>query len=252
MKQNSPTTTHKLRWLAAALLLAGVGGVAGAAILGDRGPDMTYVPQMAAAPVITEDGRTIYVQATEVTIAQWNRCHADGACGLSLRPPQGENPEDYPATGINWLDVSEYLIWINEVSRHRFRLPTAAEWHHMAGPVLPQRPDPIFTDPSLSWASGYLVEGLSDRELQPSGSYSTTAQGISDLDGNVWEWTQDCYSGSYDGPSGFSCPAYIVGGEHEAVIPFLVRDPARGGCAVGAPPPHLGMRLVTEDQLPAS
>jgi hypothetical protein len=35
-----------------------------------------------------------------------------------------------------------------------------------------------------------------------------------------------------------------------AVIPFLVRDPARGGCAVGAPPAHLGFRLVT-DKKPA-
>ena len=40
------------------------------------------------------------------------------------------------------------------------------------------------------------------------------------------------------------CPAYFVGGEHIAAVPYLVRNPARGGCAVGVPPAHLGMRLV--------
>lgn len=252
MTEKPLTPPHRLRWLAAALLLVGVGGIAGAAIFHDRGPDMDYVPTMASAPVITEDGRTIYVQATEVTVAQWNQCHADGACTLSLRPPRGEDPSNYPATGINWLDVSQYLSWINNVSRHDFRLPTAAEWYHMAAPVLPATPDPIFTDPTLSWASGYLLEGLSDRRLRPVRSYAATDQGIFDLNGNVWEWTQDCYSASYGSTANFSCPAFIVGGEHEAVIPFLVRDPARGGCAVGAPPPHLGMRLVTDDPIPAS
>lgn len=216
-----------------------------------RGPDMDYVPPMAEKPAIADSGGPLYVQAHEVTIAEWNRCHADGACTLALRPPRGGDPANWPATGLNWLDVTEYLGWINRMSRHGFRLPTAREWYAMAAPVLPETPDPIFTDPSLSWASDYLLENTTERRLRPSGSWSTTDEGIADLNGSVWEWTQDCYidgSGTAKIPL---CPAYIVGGEHEAVIPFLVRDPARGGCAVGAPPPHLGMRLVTENALPA-
>lgn len=43
--------------------------------------------------------------------------------------------------------------------------------------------------------------------------------------------------------------AFFVAGEHIAVIPYLVRDPARGGCAVGTPPAHLGMRLVSDMQV---
>jgi len=120
----------------------------------------------------------------------------------------------------------------------------------MAEPVLPETPDPIFTDPSLSWASDYLLEQRTERRLRPSGSWSMTNEGIADLNGSVWEWTQDCYIDDTDTVRIPTCPAYHVGGEHEAVIPFLVRDPARGGCAVGAPPPHLGMRLVTDHPLP--
>ncbi|MEC8042421.1 MAG: formylglycine-generating enzyme family protein, partial [Pseudomonadota bacterium] len=36
---------------------------------------------------------------------------------------------------------------------------------------------------------------------------------------------------------------------HVAAIPYLVRDPARGGCAVGSPPAHLGMRLISDEAL---
>jgi formylglycine-generating enzyme required for sulfatase activity len=213
------------------------------------GTNMDYVPRMADKPVVTERG-PLYVQAREVTVAEWNRCHEAGACTLRLRPPRGGEADEWPATGLNWQDVNEYVGWINSVSGHRFRLPTAQEWYAMAEPVLPKTPDPIFTNPALSWASEYLVEQGLDRKLHPSGSWSTTAEGIADLDGNVWEWTQDCYvvKGSARDTAA-SCPAFVVGGEHKAVIPFLVRDPARGGCAVGAPPPHLGMRLVTEHPL---
>ncbi|SEQ48458.1 formylglycine-generating enzyme family protein [Thalassovita taeanensis] len=225
----------------------------GAASIFLRGPDADYIPQMALIPVASSSGGELFVQAREVTISEWNRCHASGDCTLQLRPPVGHTGADYPATGLNWVDVNEYLTWINKKSRHTFRLPTSGEWTAMAASVMPKKPDPIFTDPELTWASTYLTEGLVSRKLEPSGSYSQTVEGIGDLDGNVWEWTRDCYAGASEGqrldPN--VCPAFFVGGEHEAVIPFLVRDPARGGCAVGAPPPHLGMRLVSDSPLPA-
>ena len=70
-----------------------------------------------------------------------------------------------PATGLSYIDVQQYLGWITKKARHDFRLPTAEEWAAMASPVLPHTPDPLFTDPSLSWASSYLMEGLAPRAL---------------------------------------------------------------------------------------
>jgi formylglycine-generating enzyme required for sulfatase activity len=233
------------------ILMSAVGGVAilvGAVLWSGRGPDLSYVPQMAAYQMTR--GRVLYVQTHEVTISDWNRCNDAGRCALRLRPPVGVAGGDYPATGLNWVDANEYLVWINQQSRHDFRLPTVAEWSAIAANVMPDAPDPIFTDPSLTWASSYLIEGLGNRRLEPTGSYSVTTEGIADLDGNVWEWTQDCYNADRDIEPLIRCPAFHVMGEHDAVIPFLVRDPARGGCAVGSPPAHLGMRLVTDSALP--
>lgn len=226
-----------------------VAGLIGAT-LQSRGPDLSYVPVMADQPVLMPDGAPLYVQKYEVSIAEWNACHNAGFCTLALRATGDHTEDEMPATGLSFVDVSEYLSWINQGSGVTFRLPTLTEWEYMAAEVLPKAPDPIFTDPELTWASAYLMEPQTKRTLRPRGSFETTSQGIVDLNGSVWEWTMDCYAGASDGQiTSDRCPAFFVGGEHVAAMSFLVRDPARGGCAVGTPPAHLGMRLVT-DELP--
>lgn len=231
-----------LRFAALGVLAAGlVGGV-----LWQRAPDDVYMPIMADRPVILPGGRAMYVQRHEVTVAEWNMCHADRACTLELRTRPDQDPKSTPATGLSYVDVQEYVAWINDFSGQVFRLPTAVEWDHMAAAVLPEAPEPLFTDPSLTWASTYLTEGIAPRALKPQGSFSTSPEGISDLDGSVWEWTQECYAGASEGVDPTRCPAFFVGGEHLAAMSYLIRDPARGGCAVGTPPAHLGMRLVTD------
>ena len=220
-------------------------GAFGAALL-QRGPEKVVLPEMAPRPVMTGDNRKLFVQRYEVTISEWNRCAADGACELTLRPRADQDPDATPATGLSFVDVQQYVHWINAKTAQRFRLPTAQEWNTMAASVLPDAPDPLFTDPSLTWASSYLIEGLAPRALKPRGSFSTSPEGVVDLDGSVWEWTMECYDGSSAGAEYARCPAFFVGGEHLAAMSYLVRDPARGGCAVGTPPAHLGLRLVSD------
>ncbi|MDF3416618.1 SUMF1/EgtB/PvdO family nonheme iron enzyme [Sulfitobacter sp. M57] len=240
---------HKSTLNKATLVLALV-GISVAAITGtmlsQRGPDPASLPDMANSAVVMPDGRTFYAQRHEVTIAEWNRCASDGACELTLRARPDQKAATTPATGLSYIDVQQYVGWISKKARHEFRLPTAEEWNVMAAPVLPDAPDPLFTDPSLTWASSYLIEGQAPRALKPQGSFSTSPEGIVDLDGSVWEWTMECYNGLASGADLDRCPAFFVGGEHVAAMSYLIRDPARGGCAVGTPPAHLGMRLVSD------
>ena len=241
---NSETRLGKtsLRFAILGLTAASIVWVA----LSQRGPDPAYLPAMAEQAVILPDGRSVYVQKYEVTVTEWNRCADEGACELALRVRPDQNPVTTPATGLNYVDVQQYVTWINKRSRHDFRLPTAEEWNFMAAAVLPEKPDPLFTDPSLTWASSYLIEGLAPRALKPQGSFSASPEGVFDLDGSVWEWTMECYDGLDGGTAPDRCPAFFVGGEHLAAMSYLVRDPARGGCAVGTPPAHLGMRLISD------
>lgn len=231
-------------------LILSAGMIFAAALFGAWGlepsADPVSLPEMAPRPVMLDDGRALWVQAGEVSVAEWSACHAAGACTLDIKAPPGMSPEHTPATGLSFVDVGEYVAWINAETGHPFRLPSAGEWNIMARDVLPEEPDPIFTDPSLTWASAYLVEGIAPRVLKPRGAFSESPEGVLDLDGSVWEWTQECYSGTRVQLDPDRCPAFWVGGEHVAAMSFLVRDPARGGCAVGTPPAHLGMRLVSD------
>lgn len=226
--------------LGTALSAAGV--TFGAALLLADGPNPV---SLDLVQVTLGDDKVLFVGRTEITVAEWTACHADGGCTLDVRAP-GEG-KDYPATGISFVDAQEYIIWINARSGPQYRLPTKTEWYALADEVLPETPDPIFTAPELRWASAYLIDAPNvDRALHATGDFSTTSTGLHDLDGNVWEWTQDCYDGDSARFSTSSCPAFIMGGLHESVMFYLVRDPANGGCASGQPPAHLGFRLVTE------
>ncbi|WP_294623212.1 SUMF1/EgtB/PvdO family nonheme iron enzyme [uncultured Roseovarius sp.] len=243
-KTCKPALKSSLR-LVALLVVAAV--VLGAALIGrGAGHDPALLPDMAESPVTLPNGTHLYVQKYEVSVAEWNTCHDQGGCTLRLRVRPDQEAQTTPATGLSYLDVSEYLHWINDATGATFRLPTADEWAEMARPVLPKKADPAFTDPSLTWASAYLTEGIAPRALKPQGSFSISPEGIWDLDGSVWEWTQDCFAGASGETDLSRCPAFFVGGEHIAAMSYLIRDPARGGCAVGVPPAHLGMRLVSD------
>ena len=244
IRTSKPAVTLSLRSVA---LLVTVVAVLGAALTW-RGAshDLSLAPQMASRPATLSTGQKLYVQKYEVTVAEWNTCQEQGSCTLRLRVRPDQDARTTPATGLSYIDVTEYLAWINRETGHTFRLPFAAEWAEIARSVLPEKPDPTFTDPSMTWASAYLTEELTPRALKPQGSFSTSPEGIADLDGSVWEWTQECFAGASGERDLARCPAFYVGGEHVAAMSYLIRDPARGGCAVGTPPAHLGMRLVSD------
>ncbi len=229
-----------LLFLAAALFAAATAGWSAVWWFTDRPASPTMVS------IKLDSGVVVRVARFEVSVADWNRCHTDGACTLRLKSKGRTADERTPAVGLNWFDVGEYLVWIAERTDQAFRLPNVEEWQAIAREVLPEPAPPRFTDPRLSWASAYAIDRPVSRRLRESGSFSTTTTGIADLDGNVWEWTGECYGGEAGNAGAGKCPAYWVAGEHMAVIPVFTRDPARGGCAVGVPPAHLGLRLVAD------
>lgn len=226
-----------VKWTAGA---AGLSGLAVAALLGLRQP---APDDIRFRPVAMSDGATLQVMTREVTRREWKACADAGACeDLTGTIPDGE--PDMPMTGVNRFDVESYLAWVNAESRHQVRLPTATEWKTIAAALPRRKYGKLFDDPRLSWAADYGSMPAISGVIRPSGGFGTLANGISDLAGNVWEWTDTCARDSFD-PS--RCPAYKVEGEHETAMPIFVRDPFSGGCAAGTPPNHVGFRLVSED-----
>ena len=185
-------------------------------------------------------GHNLFVSRYEVTAASWFQCFVDGGCEHNAA--EGKASNNFPVTGVNWFDVNQYLDWANRKAGGGLRLPTLAEWRLIDRTLVHPKPAPLFTDPRMAWAATYGQEKAVGGPVQKSGSFSTTPEGIADLDGNVWEWTSSCFRADFED----SCPAYIAAGEHEAIVSIFVREPAPGGCATGVPPSHLGFRLVAD------
>lgn len=189
------------------------------------------------------DGQTLHVSPVEVTTADWARCVNEKGCAHGPKAPAAT---PLPMTGVNWFDVNEYLAWANARSGGGLRLPTQDEWHWLNRSLVKPKTAPLFTDPRLAWAAEYGQEKTPGGPLRHSGGFTKTPDGISDLDGNVWEWTMSCAAQGFEGKDASYCPAYVVEGEHEATIPVFVRNSAAGGCATGTPPTYLGFRLVSD------
>lgn len=226
-----------LKWTAAA---AGLSGLAVGAFLGLSHPQPD---DLRFRPVAMPDGTTLQVMTREVTRREWKACADAGACEDLTGPTSASQP-DIPMTGVNRFDVETYIAWANAQGNRVHRLPTAAEWRVIAADLPRTAYKKLFDDPRMAWAANYGAMPSISGVVRPSGGFGTLANGISDLGGNVWEWTDTCARDGFD-PS--RCPAYTVEGLHETALPIFVRDPFSGGCASGTPPNHVGFRLVSDD-----
>ncbi len=196
-----------------------------------------------------ESAAPLHVMRYQVSRADYAACVADGDC-IAADP----GPANEPQTGVSWHDATAYAEWLSTRTGEAWRLPTDAEWQRAAA----ER----FTDDALGegdWTDRWLVRY--DREaafrkdpvVRPQGAWGENSLGVSDLGGNVWEWTADCSVNGTLNPDGRPagqddyCGARVVQGKHRAVVIDFVRDASAGGCAAGVPPDHLGFRLVRED-----
>jgi sulfatase modifying factor 1 len=122
--------------------------------------------------------------------ATWR--HPTGPKGLPARA-------DHPVTQVSWFDASAFC------SAYGLRLPTEFEWERAAR--MGQTPDGhVFrTGDSIEHNGRYLLnawEGtfpLLDtgadgyRSTSPVGAFGTAPSGLTDMAGNVWEWTSSWY-----------------------------------------------------------
>ena len=106
---------------------------------------------------------------------------AAGGCltvvdGDSWRNPGFRQTDRHPVTCVNWEDAREYVSWLSRTTGATYRLPTEEEWGRAAAGTPEQ--------------SGCGFEP--DRQgTCPVGSYGANGTGLSDLVGNVREWTAD-------------------------------------------------------------
>jgi formylglycine-generating enzyme required for sulfatase activity len=135
----------------------------------------------------------------ELRFDEWDACIADGGCNGYKPPDQGWGREDRPAINVSWVDAHAYVSWLAKKTGKPYRLLTEAEYEYAtrAGTQTAYPwGDAIRKDNANCAGCGSQWNG---KETAPVGSFAANGFGLYDMVGNVWEWTQDCYHGSYNG-----------------------------------------------------
>ncbi|MGA2384342.1 MAG: bifunctional serine/threonine-protein kinase/formylglycine-generating enzyme family protein [Gemmatimonadales bacterium] len=125
-----------------------------------------------------------YMDRTEVTIAQFRRIASATSLGAAWSAPAATVDSLLPVTGVTWPIAMAYC----GIARPpRGRLPTEEEWEAAA-----RGPNGFRYPWGETWQGGLAnTYGARRKGPLPVGSLrgGNTALGISDLIGNVWEWT---------------------------------------------------------------
>ena len=136
----------------------------------------------------------------EVTFAEWYACMDAGGCGNHIPDDMRWGRGKRPVIHVSWEDVQSYVRWLSARTGKTYRLLSEAEWEYVAR---------AGTETAYSWGDIIGVNRTNCRgcggawdgkeQTAPVGSFAANAWGVYDMHGNVWEWVQDCYNGSYEG-----------------------------------------------------
>jgi len=153
--------------------------------------------------------RSFWMAKTEITVAQYQKCVAAGACSK----PQATLPlsygndiecnweergyEEHPVNCLGKLNAIDYCKWAGA------RLPTEAEWEYAARSGGQNIKYP-WGNEKATCGYAVMLDGLrgcgSRRTMKVcSKQAGNTDQGLCDMAGNIWEWVKDSYHRNYKG-----------------------------------------------------
>jgi len=229
---------------------------AGQVIYPPAGDFMRSGKPVNAPPKTVYFARGLRIMKHQVTQAEYLKCVGDGGCPAAVLP--GPASADAPMVGVSWRDATDYATWYSDKAGKLYRLPTDAEWAFAAGSLFRDEglPDVDSTDQAQRWLARYESEFAGepiDKMPRTIGSFGANENGLLDVAGNVWEWTDTCFVRIGIRDSGeqtvntTNCGIRVVEGRHRTYVTDFIRDAQAGGCAVGKPPANLGFRLVRAD-----
>lgn len=131
--------------------------------------------------------RPYAMSRTEVTQVQW-------AALLRGNPSFFANcGADCPVEGVSWNDVQDYIARLNAKTGKHYRLPSETEWEYACRAGGEEAYCGSEDIGSVAW---YRVN--SNRKTHPVARKQANAWGLRDMSGNVFEWVEDCWNGSYE------------------------------------------------------
>lgn len=165
------------------------------------------------------------VEKFDVTRGEWaafasatNRA-TSGGCTWSSLPgvgPMEPNPkatwqtlgfvqdDAHPVVCVTWDDAQDYAHWLGELTGHKYRLLTEAEWEYAARAGT-DTPYPWGVNASHEHAN-YGADSCCSGEASgldkwvgtsPGNAFPPNQFGLYDMNGNVMQWVQDCFAPSF-------------------------------------------------------
>ena len=134
----------------------------------------------------------------EITFREWDACVAAGGCDQNPQD-RGWGRGNRPIIYVSWFDIQQYLQWLSNLTGQEYRLQSEAEWEYAARAGSKTRywwGEKIGEENAVCLGCG---ERFSDSITAPAGSFRQNPFGLYDVHGNVYEWVQDCWNGSYAG-----------------------------------------------------
>jgi formylglycine-generating enzyme required for sulfatase activity len=199
-----------------------------------------------------------YIARYEVTVAQFQAFVA--ATGRSFEPQALAGSPSHPVTFVSWPDALAYCRWLETAmkmsattpgplkerlnSGWHVTLPSEAEWEKAARGTDGRR---------YPWGEAARSDraNLKAGSTVPVGSIACPecAYGLSDMAGNVWEWTRSPYQPyPYDPSDDNSTTAvdalWVMRGGAFNDGEQMIRAAARGGADPGVRRPFIGFRIA--------
>jgi formylglycine-generating enzyme required for sulfatase activity len=128
-----------------------------------------------------------YLGKYEVTQAQYEK--------VMNNNPSAFKGQNHPVDQVSWTDAKSAAEELSTLSNTKIRLPSETEWEYACRAGGQHDPNCGSSSlPDMAWYSDNSADTTHD-----VGGKKPNAWNLYDMNGNVWEWTQDCYHGSYQG-----------------------------------------------------
>jgi formylglycine-generating enzyme required for sulfatase activity len=123
--------------------------------------------------------------------------------GASWKDPGFNQTDNDPVICVRWDDAQAYVSWLNRKLQRScsasgdapYRLPSESEWEYAARAGSTTRfwwGDDESTAAAHAWYKENSGGHTHQVGLKPANRF-----GLYDMAGNVWQWTQDCYTDTY-------------------------------------------------------